>query len=293
MNKVSFGHLTDVGCKRDYNEDCLACLPEIGLWVVADGMGGYDAGEVASALAVDTITGEVQKGESLKDAILSAHQKILEAVTQGRGSKGMGTTVIALKLSGLKYEIAWVGDSRAYLFSKKLFQVSRDHSFVQYMLDKGAITPKEAKDHPRSNEITQALGSAPDSGPKVDTVKGSFFKGEKLLLCSDGLYGEVDDKTIQTILKSKNSDQDKAAKLIEEARKNGGSDNITAILVSAPENAPAHSILKRGDTMPFNTSAFNRMVLRRRFVKFGAVILVLACVAAAAWFAWGHWFVNE
>lgn len=282
---LPFGHGSDVGCHREHNEDNYACVPELGLWVVADGMGGYEAGEVASAIAIETIVENVRAGAGLKEAMEAAHLAILQAVESGRGGQGMGTTAVALRLNGPDYEIAWVGDSRAYSYRTKLVQLMWDHSFVQHLLRQGAITEEEAATHPQRNVITQALGAASDKQLKVDTVSGTLARGERILLCSDGLYGEVPDKDIQKTFKHGKSEQGVVDSLIAQARDNGGSDNITAVIVRAPDDAPKSVLHAKGETVPFDSVAFLRHARRRKLMAWGSVLLAVVLLGLAAW--WG------
>jgi serine/threonine protein phosphatase PrpC len=234
---VHYGHATHVGLVRDHNEDDYRALPTIGLWLVADGMGGHQAGEVASAIVGDRVSQEVLKGNSLQDAIRAAHRAVIDSARCGQGSPGMGSTVVALRLLGHNYEIAWVGDSRAYLWNGTLKQLTRDHSFVQELVDGGAITAEEARNHPHRNVITRAIGHAGLDGSQnkdpllVDLVSGDLHPKDQVLLCSDGLSGEVSDEEIGKILHQDAEAQDKVDQLIRAALDHGGSDNVTVLLV--------------------------------------------------------------
>ena len=252
MDITSFGHGTDAGASRDRNEDSLCVLPEIGLWAVADGMGGYQSGNIASQMTVEKLADNVEKGLSLSESISNIHHDILNAADSDPEKKGMGSTVVAMKTDVLHYEIAWVGDSRAYLWNGHfLKQLTRDHSYVQDLLDKGVIDEKDVIDHPQRHAITQALGAEGLEKVDVDVVYGIFCKNEKILLCSDGLTGEVDDDQIASILSDENSSQAAVDRLIDTANSNGGSDNITAVLISAPDDA---KIKENGEiTAPINT----------------------------------------
>lgn len=234
-----FGGATDTGNRRDHNEDTWQADPETGLWLVADGMGGHEAGEVAADIVSEVVGNGVMQGRSLTEAIHASHQAVLDAGREGRGVWGMGSTIVALQVSGFDYEIAWVGDSRIYLWDgENLGQISHDHSVVQDLLDQGYITREEALVHPEKNLITQALGSIDLQDVVVDTLTGQFLKGQQILLCSDGLNDEVRDEQIADILGQGQSEQDTVDALIKAALANGGSDNVTAILVSAPDDAP-------------------------------------------------------
>ena len=231
-----YGAATDTGHLREHNEDTYIALPEHGLWVVADGMGGHDCGEVASAIVVMHIEEQIKAGANFSDALQSAHQAVLSAVEEGIGKTGMGSTVVALKLEDSRYQVAWVGDSRAYLwYDHSLKQLTHDHSVVQQMLDSGEINEQQAIHHPYRNIITQSLGSTYTEQVKVDTVNGRLSGEDKILLCSDGLTGEVSDQQIAEILNSATDNQGAVQHLIDKALENGGSDNITVMLISIPK----------------------------------------------------------
>ena len=228
---------SDIGYHSDNNEDSFCAVPELGLWLIADGMGGHEAGEVASAIVSETIVSEVRKGAGLVDAVQQAHRSVIDASEEGHGAQGMGSTVVVLQVRGEEFEVAWVGDSRAYLWSGELRQISRDHSYVQKLLDSGAITEEEALYHPNRNIITQSLGSDL-SDVVVDNIAGRFCRGQKILLCSDGLNDELQDSEIAFILKEGGDDQTLVNKLIQAALTHGGKDNVSVLLVSASEDAP-------------------------------------------------------
>jgi protein phosphatase len=235
---IEFGYKTDVGKVREHNEDNLRSLPEKGLWLIADGMGGNEAGEVASALVIETVPNLLNQGLGLKEALLQTHYRVHRAVKDGLGERGMGSTAVALQLNAESYEIAWVGDSRAYLWNgSSLIRLTRDHSLVQQLLDSGKISQEEAEKHPQRNVITQALGAAMKE-VRVDTVKGHLAKGDRILLCSDGLNSELSDYEIAVILSRETSCQELSDRLVEAAIAKRGSDNISVVLVNAPEDAP-------------------------------------------------------
>lgn len=245
MISVRYGHATDKGCKRGHNEDALSVHPELGLWLVADGMGGHQKGEVASAIVGQTVFTCVQDGVPLSQAVKQAHVSVLDAIRTGEGAPGMGSTVVALRIQdSQRYEVAWVGDSRAYLWNgQELRQLTRDHSFVQQLIDYGAITEHEARTHPHKNIITRAIGftNAPQqrgSEIAVDSISGTLKPGDQLLLCSDGLTGEITRDEIQEILSKQQDEQATVNELIQRALAHGGSDNVTVVLVSAPEAPP-------------------------------------------------------
>ncbi len=229
---IEFGHGTHVGLRREHNEDTYQADSSIGLWLVADGMGGHEHGEVASAIARDTISEEVESGHSLVDAIRQADRAIIAMSEQRSGVLPMGTTVAALRLTDEQYQVAWVGDSRVYLADDNLRQLSKDHSFVRQLVDRGAISEDEARSHPRRNEVTQALGITPAELLQVSNVEGECRRGIQFLLCSDGLTEEVDNASIEAVLMRKDlTAQECVDQLIAAALEGGGSDNITVLLV--------------------------------------------------------------
>ena len=230
---IEFGHLTHVGLRRELNEDTYYGDSELGLWLVADGMGGHEYGEVASALARETIVREIRQGSSLSQAIRVADEEIIRASRQRSDSLPMGTTVVALRVLGNRFEVAWVGDSRAYLWrDRQLAQLSQDHSYVQELISQGAITIDQARTHPHRNVVTQALGVTDPQSLNVETLSGELRPGMQLLLCSDGLTEEVEDQNISRVLSNTEcSAQECVDGLVAAALDNGGSDNITVVLV--------------------------------------------------------------
>lgn len=243
MTTSKFSAATDTGLRRGNNEDSYLCLPELGLWIVADGMGGHEAGEVASAIVVDSIRSQLLDGASLAEAIQGAHRAVQEAAKAGIGTLGMGSTVVALLSKDDHYEVAWVGDSRAYLWSPHTAQLQRlstDHSYVQMLLESGAIAEHEAATHPDKNVITQCIGSADTEEVVVDSVEGNWEEGQWILLCSDGLTDELDDEAIADILAAARSPRDAVNQLISQSLAHGGHDNITVQVVESPRvSAPS------------------------------------------------------
>ena len=233
LRMIEFGHSTHVGLRREHNEDTYHADAELGLWLVADGMGGHEHGEVASALARDTLVQEVGKGAELVRAIQLADEEIIRHSTRRSEALPMGTTIAALRLSrDGNYEVAWVGDSRIYIWNEGLKQLSQDHSYVQELIDQGAITSEQARHHPHRNVVTQALGVTDPQSLRVESVRGELKPGMQLLLCSDGLTEEVKDATIASIVGRMDlSAQECVDHLILAALDGGGSDNVTVILL--------------------------------------------------------------
>jgi PPM family protein phosphatase len=229
---IEFGNTSHVGLRRELNEDTYYSDAALGLWLVADGMGGHEFGEVASALARDAVVREVSAGRSLTDAIRSADEDIIRQSRRRADSLPMGTTVVALRVVENRFELAWVGDSRAYLWNGQLRQLSSDHSYVQELIDQGAITPEQARSHPHRNVVTQALGVTDPESLKVETISGELRPGFQILLCSDGLTEEVDDATIAaTLAQGELSAQECVDTLVSSALDGGGSDNVTVVLL--------------------------------------------------------------
>jgi len=240
---------TDVGCVRKHNEDSLLSDADLGLFVVADGLGGHAAGEVASRIVVETMArfvGETLEqdrtwpveydptlsydGNRLKMAVLLSDQAIAEDIRRNPERETMGSTVVASLFHGPKVTLVHVGDSRAYILGPEgIRQVTRDHSWVAEQVANGILTPSEARVHPFRNVITQALGNGGDLEVEVQNLELS--KSERLLLCSDGLSGMIGDKQIWDIVKQSDTLQVAVNSLISIARDHGGEDNITAILV--------------------------------------------------------------
>lgn len=210
-----------------------------GLFIVADGMGGHAAGEVASEMAVDTIgdslgsmsgTTDTEMAQRLRGAIRSANAAIFSRTLDEQDKRGMGTTVTALVLRPQRYVIGQVGDSRAYLLRDgHLLQLTKDHSYVQEQVDAGLLTQEQARIHPYSNVITRCVGAGEDVIP--DVYYGSLRKGDLLLLASDGLTGMLEDEQLAKILEDGEEPQHWVDRMITEANRRGGLDNITVIVI--------------------------------------------------------------
>lgn len=251
FSPLEYSAASHPGLMRDNNEDCFLSRPEHGLWLVADGMGGHEAGEVASAIVRDTIERETQENpnRSLHDTIQHAHATILTSAENGIGAPGMGSTVVALKSNSEKYQVAWVGDSRAYLWTPthdggRLERLSTDHSYVQMLVETGAIRAEDAESHPEKNIITQCLGMQELGQVKVDVVEHQWQKDQWILLCSDGLTDEVNDKTIAQILSGANDCLAAVDQLLHAALTSGGRDNITLQIIESPlRDSPQRKVL--------------------------------------------------
>jgi protein phosphatase len=230
---------TDTGIVRSGNEDNYLMLSDRGVFIVADGMGGHAAGEVASEMAVRLISRELgslrglndeQAGERMRQAIIQANNAIFERTLTEHDKRGMGTTTTAMILLPRRYLIGQVGDSRAYLLRNGEFlQVTKDHSYVQEQVDLGLLTPEQARVHPYSNVITRCIGANAEVVP--DLYYGGLRAGDILLLASDGLTGMLEDQQLVQILSSEGGPQEWVDRMITEANRRGGLDNITAIIV--------------------------------------------------------------
>lgn len=235
---ITWCGLTDTGRVRDHNEDYFSCvdLRESHLFVVADGMGGHDAGEVASRLAVETVAGEVRRGargnygpgKLLQQAVQRANMKVLEEATS-KGSN-MGTTVTLALIHSDKAYIANVGDSRTYWIGNgAIRRVTEDHSLVEKLVSVGRLTREAARNHPKSNVLYRNIGSEP--ALTADIFEIPLERGGNLLLCTDGLWGEVPDEVMYRVIASGDDPRKTCIRLIEMANQNGGKDNITAVVV--------------------------------------------------------------
>lgn len=234
--------MTDVGRARMVNQDYVfSCLEPIGnlpnLFIVADGMGGHQAGDFASSYSVkkflESVSLSLQKHphKIFEDAIRYANRELIEKSKSNPELKGMGTTLVALTIAGQKAYAANVGDSRLYLLQEKLTQITTDHSLVQEMIRIGELTTESARNHPDKNIITRAVGAG-------KTIQADFFEfplteDSVVMMCSDGLSNMVDDGELEILLRSAEAPEKISRKLIETANKNGGKDNIAVIVIKS------------------------------------------------------------
>ena len=252
--KLKWGASTDVGMVRQQNEDSF--LAEETLFVVADGMGGHNAGEVASALAVTTLKAGARLGidttDEFRELVQQANSAIYTASLDDSTQSGMGTTVTALSIvegEEPRVLVANVGDSRAYLWrSGALSRLSVDHSYVQELVNEGIITPEAARVHPRRNIVTRALGI--DRSVMVDVFTHFVRTGDRIVLCSDGLVDEVADVEIARVLGQHTDPQETAEALVMVANTNGGRDNTTVIVVDVLDDISEPLV----STTPDNTA---------------------------------------
>lgn len=233
--------VTDRGRKRPSNEDAFGFSVEAGVYVVCDGMGGAAAGEIASSLAVDEVMrllkGRSQESEdqlpaAAENAVTAANEAIFSRAQRNERLNGMGTTLVVMATQEQHVWILNIGDSRCYLMRRgKLEQLTQDHSLVEEQVRLGRMTPREALYSPLKNVITRALGTQSQVTPDIFQLEAE--PGDLFMLCSDGLTRELPDKTIQTLLSSDLPLESLSAALVDAAKKAGGHDNITCLLVRA------------------------------------------------------------
>ncbi len=246
---------TDVGRRRKLNEDSILVDEKAGLFAVCDGMGGHNAGEVASSMAVETLQGFIEKslqekeitwpygldvnlsfeGNRLKTAIKLANKKVFKAADSREEYTGMGTTAMAALVNGKTVTLGWAGDSRCYLFrGGALKQLSRDDSWVSAAWAEGILTAEEIEKHPLRNVITKAIGAK--ESLEIDVIEHQLEAGDVVMLCSDGLHSMISDEAIlNAVTPFPASLQDAAQKLIDAANEAGGKDNISVVLLRYSE----------------------------------------------------------
>ena len=232
---------TDVGQKRKMNQDYVfATADPVGnlpnLFVVADGMGGHNAGDYASSHAVTSMVEEIRQDADfnpvkvIRHAIECVNTEILTQAQQDEKLRGMGTTMVVATIVGHYAYVANVGDSRLYVIGEKIQQITRDHSLVQEMVRMGELAPEQARKHPKKNIITRALGA--EKTVDIDFFDLKLEKDCTILMCSDGLSNMVEDSKIREIVSDPEADIDqKGNELLREANQNGGKDNITVVLI--------------------------------------------------------------
>ena len=259
MLTLAIGAATDTGNQRGQNED--AHIAEQNLFAVADGMGGHNAGEIASAMAIEHLRGialsGVSSAEAFAQVVRDLNGAIYASATSTTDQRGMGTTLTAAALlkstdgtdQPSQIVIANVGDSRTYLLrTGELRQMSVDHSYVQELVTEGLLTVDEARTHPRRNIVTRALGI--DEQVSVDTWTIPMFDGDRFMLCSDGLVDEVPLDEITEMMREHSAPQHIAERLVTAAKRHGGRDNITVIVVDVNINAAAPEVVADPDTAP-------------------------------------------
>jgi protein phosphatase len=308
--------ITDTGRRRRHNEDAFVCEPP--LFAVADGMGGAQAGELASGLAAAALRDDTNRSggeQRVDDLIQEANRRIYQRQSEDASASGMGTTMtVALVEDGL-VAIGHVGDSRAYLIrDRKLEQLTEDHSLVAELVRSGKLSPEEADHHPQRSVITRALGTDPDVD--VDTFSVETMAGDLFLLCSDGLTSMVDDETILREVERNRSDLGAAAKaLVRAANRGGGEDNITVVFFEIagsddgvtertvalpPVDADEEDTLDEVDRVPAiaveerreRRREENGHAGRRALFALLALVLVVGVCGVAVWGLWRSHFVG-
>ena len=300
--------ITDTGRRRRHNEDAYVCEPP--LFAVADGMGGAQAGELASSLAAAALrddTANREGGERRVDELIQeANRRVYQRQSQDASASGMGTTMTVALVEDGRVVIGHVGDSRAYLIrDRELEQLTEDHSLVAELVRSGKLSPEEAEDHPQRSVITRALGTDPDVD--VDTFSVEAKPGDLFMLCSDGLSSMVDDETILGEIERNRPDLSAAAKaLVRAANKGGGEDNITVIFFEIADAADTHErtltlppleadeedTLDELDRVPAIATGDGRPTQRQRGRRRGPLLAALALivlVGASGVVVWGLW----
>ncbi|MDH5611907.1 MAG: Stp1/IreP family PP2C-type Ser/Thr phosphatase [Gammaproteobacteria bacterium] len=260
--KIEITGKTDVGSVRDHNEDAINTEPSLGLAILADGMGGHRGGEVASAITVSTIfdtlttrlksikeastdeeTGYSMESMTIHDAITLANTNVFDSSGENAQYRGMGTTVVVLLFYDNRFTVAHVGDSRLYrIRDGVLEQVTRDHSLMQELIDRGFYTPEQARNSLNKNLVTRAIGI--EENVRIDIQEDVVQINDIYLLCSDGLSDMIEDDLIHETIKRNSDNLEKAAtELIEEANRHGGKDNISVILARPLKSFPARNSL--------------------------------------------------
>ena len=284
MLTLAIGAATDTGNLRGQNED--SHIAQQGLFAVADGMGGHNAGEVASAMAIEYLRGVALSGvasaEAFAQVVRDLNNAIFSAATATTDQRGMGTTLTAAALLETTSEtdqpsqivIANVGDSRTYLLrSGELRQLSVDHSYVQELVTEGLLTIDEARTHPRRNIVTRALGI--DAQVSVDTWTIPMFDGDRFMLCSDGLVDEVPLNEITEMMREHTTPQQVAERLVTAAKWHGGRDNITVIVLDVSINAATTEVVAAPDITP-DTASESTTSIKKRVLAL--VVVVLLCI---------------
>lgn len=259
-SKLAHTQITDTGKVRDHNEDAIGSNGDIGLYVVADGMGGYNAGEVASGIAVKTVqelvteacqrerradvdapTGMMRQTIILRDAIMRANKIIYNTAQTQKQCEGMGTTLVACLFWDNRVSIAHVGDSRLYrLRGERFQQLTMDHSLLQELVDRGFYSQEEASRSTNRNYVTRALGV--EQNVEVEVHEEKVQPGDRYLLCSDGLPDMVEDEDIHLTINTFDANLDMVGKqLVQLSNDHGGRDNISLVLVRVLESFPAET----------------------------------------------------
>ena len=286
---------SDVGKARDRNED--AYFGGEHVFAVADGLGGHNAGDVASRLAIEPIRdldrriGEVPDdhvADTLADAVLEANRAVYKRAQGDARVRGMGTTLTAIAVADGSAHLAHVGDSRCYLLrGGAISQLSSDHTLVARMVQEGKLTPEQAESHPQRSILTRALGAEPEID--VDSLEISLLPGDRLLLCSDGLSSVITEESIRSVLEDAIDLDAACTRLIEEANANGGPDNITVILVELTGTPPLRTgpaAVRRAEKV-----SEGRVPARPRRVPVRALVwlAVVLAIVIGGWLGFRSW----
>jgi serine/threonine protein phosphatase PrpC len=299
---VSFGTCTDVGAVREVNEDCAALVElrvhggesveRVVLAVVADGMGGHAAGEVASRKAVDVVTktmafrcagiglSERRKAAALGEAFERANASVYELAKSDASKAGMGTTLTAALLIGSKLYVAHVGDTRAYVVrGRSIERITKDHSVVQQKLDAGLMTPDEAARSEERSQLHRVVGVRPTVSP--DFLEESLEPGDHVLLCTDGLHGALRDDQIARVVRRSGLAQQACRSLVELARRRDGSDNVTAVCIGVGTGLLSSATVSRRSR---RRARARRMLLKWALaVVMGAILTVAYLLVKQLW----------
>lgn len=273
-DKLPYAGLSDVGRVRSHNEDAVLLSPP--LYAVADGLGGHQAGEIASTIAIEALMEAAPlraDAKALGRAARAANRAVVDAAREGHGRAGMGTTLTAAIVEGTRIAIAQVGDSRAYVFHNGVLEpITQDHSVVADMVRQGTLAPEDVRAHPNRSIITRALGS--DLNMYADTFEVDAHVSDRLLLCSDGLTAMIEDSEIADILGAYRDPGTAVRALVDAANAAGGQDNISVVIVDIADEDPA---------------AYGRAGYSRGWV--GALVWFLAAamlVGVAGWGVYRH-----
>ena len=312
--KLSAAWATDVGQVRSGNEDAFLVDDALGVFAVADGMGGHRAGEVASSTAVEAVRAALARGQSIDDAIRTANDAVLERAAGNAEFAGMGTTFTAIvPLDGAQVLIGHVGDSRAYLLRDgQLSRLTDDHSLVDQLRRDGRITAEQAEVHPQRSIITRAIGIEPDLEVDLYTVR--VADGDRLLVCSDGLTDMVREPDLERLAATTSSGPDAASALVDAANLAGGIDNITVILLDVTEIdddpgeidhamsvasaapgaiADTAAAAEQAASLPRAHRRLGRRSLRALLVAAPLVVILAVAFGVVWWRATHTWYVGE